>query len=433
MHIEVAAKSDIGRDRNCNEDSLLVLKERNIFAVCDGMGGHRAGDIASQSAVKVLDHFWDKNLDEDITQIVTDINPQISDFGKRLIATVRLANRYINNMAMTSMKKSGMGTTLVLIGIEGHYAYILHVGDSRVYQFTEGHLIQLTQDHSWVNELLQDKEITEEEAKNFDYKNVITRALGTKDIVKIDIKCLPIVKESQFLLCSDGLTGAVKDTEIAAIIKKEKADPEKTVESLIDTANQHGGHDNITAILLKISNNFQNNTKSCNTDVITIHQESETIQKMEDRILLQGFGIKKKGQKIGLRKILLTGIPLIIIIALIFTLIRIKRSQNQPINNIINEQTPLQMNTDTSLSNSMAKIVFIWFDVDKRQEALVIIDGETKGTVDNFRTEGLDLTSGEHHLQVELKGKLILDRMILLKAKTIEAINIEEILQQTGE
>ena len=285
MKVEITALTDVGQVRELNEDNYKTNPAKNLAVVCDGMGGHAAGEVASQIAVDTITKIvsepekWAKYPDD--LKIAADYR----ESGKLLVHAIRLANRKIFTDSQKDKSVRGMGTTVVAAIIDGDYAVVCHVGDSRVYRYRNGNLQQLTEDHSWVNELISKNQLTEEESKNFVSKNVITRALGTRENVKVDIRRDRIINNDLYLLCSDGLTGFVEDPDILKTIKNNFDDMDKICKDLIDQANAGGGDDNITAALIKVSDVPEDDDFSKDLIQATIDEESATGLEFEDRLL----------------------------------------------------------------------------------------------------------------------------------------------------
>ncbi len=237
--------SDVGKIRNVNQDSFYrcELKEFPLFVVADGMGGHKAGEIASQTVIETVKEMINTHK-EQLMENTLDITKFIKD-------TLSISNNKVYEKSNSIEEYKGMGTTVTMAFINNYTLYIGHIGDSRAYLLRESNLIQLTQDHSLVAELVRNGSITEKEAINHPQKNIITRALGTDNEIEIDISSIEIQDEDIILLCSDGLTNMVSDELIKEIILKSD-DIQNKCNSLIDTANEFGGLDNITAILIEV-------------------------------------------------------------------------------------------------------------------------------------------------------------------------------------
>ncbi len=277
------AKSDVGVMRSINEDFYGVFEEEKLAIVCDGMGGHKAGEQASRLAVSTIRYmylFLDLSLHQKISKDVSDKNLQIAT---RLISSVRLANRNVYKKSIQNQDLRGMGTTVSALTVQDDRVVIAHVGDSRVYRNRKGQLEQITDDHTWLNELIQDKEINPEDAINFERRNVITRALGQSPAIKIDVHIEPVVQGDLYLICTDGLTKAMPDEEILSIINYNHG-LDHTLNHLIDNANMRDGSDNVTAALIKINENV----KTVNSFLpvkLTIKQEPKALSRLEDKVL----------------------------------------------------------------------------------------------------------------------------------------------------
>jgi PPM family protein phosphatase len=247
-----AGLSDVGLQREHNEDSFIVLKEYDLFVVADGMGGHRAGDVASRLATETISEFFRSTEREDATWPF-HFDANLSDDENRLLTGIRVANRQIYERSTRSRDHHGMGTTVVgaMFSPKRKRMYIGHVGDSRCYRVREGTIFQLTRDHSLVNDYLLAMPDMSEEQKAELPKNVITRALGMQDNVVVDIQNDDPQPGDVYLLCSDGLSGMVTDEEMCELATKHK-DLRALCKSLIRQANEAGGEDNITAIVVRI-------------------------------------------------------------------------------------------------------------------------------------------------------------------------------------
>jgi protein phosphatase len=254
MKIRYAAKTDVGMKRTHNEDYFSLIEDEQLFIVADGMGGHASGEVASKMAADAVSEFYQRTKDEDATWPYK-MDRQLSYIENRLVCGIKLANYRIFEAASRDLRYKGMGTTIVAALINGEKIYIAHVGDSRAYRLRNGAIQQITRDHSLLEDYKDAKpDMTEEEQRNFPHKNVITRALGMRDSVQVDIKHEPIQDGDIFLLCSDGLSGMVEDPQILHIISAS-GDLERAVAELVDQANRAGGVDNITALLLQCNLN----------------------------------------------------------------------------------------------------------------------------------------------------------------------------------
>lgn len=234
--------TDTGLLRNSNQDCVFceenaVGRFPNLFLVADGMGGHKAGDLASRLCV-----------DEVVKQIRNSTaRTPVSAFEQ----AIQAANTRIYQCAIEDYELAGMGTTMVGAMVDHNTAYIVNIGDSRLYRMHEK-LQQITVDHSLVEEMVQSGEIQKEEMRTHPNKNIITRALGTDDTVRPDCFELKVEEGDVLLLCSDGLTNMVEDREIEAILKRHKEDMKLAGENLVRQANEAGGKDNISVILVRL-------------------------------------------------------------------------------------------------------------------------------------------------------------------------------------
>ena len=243
--------TDVGRKRKHNEDAYLVDAERGLFVVADGMGGHAAGEVASRITVESIQEFIATSDDTTESSWPFGYGNRASSSGNRLTAAVERANEKVMRAVANRPELKGMGTTVVATLVDPERATLVHVGDSRAYLFRDGELRRLTDDHSWVQEQVNAGILSEDEAKSHPLKNVVTRALGGSPHVSVDLIEVPLRAGDRFLLCSDGLTGMVGDEEILGYLVTETA-PEAAVRKLVDLANERGGVDNITSIVVDV-------------------------------------------------------------------------------------------------------------------------------------------------------------------------------------
>ncbi len=251
--IRMAAATDLGKVRETNEDYFFFSDQQHFFVVCDGMGGHNAGKLASQMAGQTLKEIVLQEKFLDLRKVCEDVADRVPAAALHLVAGVRMANRRLYNHALQHPENKGMGTTLVAGIIRNGWLYLVHVGDSRFYRLRNGTLDRLTRDHTWINELLEDREITEEEAKKFRKKNVLTRALGIAPAVKIDFRAEPVQEGDIFLLCTDGLYNALADELIQSLLAAEHGSLQKKADKLVSSAKLLDGSDNITSGLMQVA------------------------------------------------------------------------------------------------------------------------------------------------------------------------------------
>lgn len=262
VQVKLFARTDVGQVREHNEDNFLVaditrrskgLLEANratpvgnqgaVFAVCDGMGGAAAGEVASQLAVDII---YDR-----LTEGLVDGQPlPREDLARRLVRAVEAAGLRIFNEAKADRTRRGMGTTVTAAALVDGHVFFAQVGDSRGYILRGDNLVQVTRDQSLVNQLIEAGQLTEEEAETFEHNNIILQALGTSDTVQVDLTYAEAQKGDLLLLCSDGLSGMVRFEEIKEILKSS-TEPLDICKALTERANQAGGHDNITVIVVK--------------------------------------------------------------------------------------------------------------------------------------------------------------------------------------
>lgn len=258
MKLLAAGVTNVGMKRAHNEDNHILVPEENLYVVADGMGGHASGEVASEIAVNsAADFFKMTSADEEQTWPYKE-EKGLKYEENRLVAAIKLANRRIFETAQADVRKRGMGTTIVGVLFTHNGAYVGHCGDSRGYRFRNMRLEQLTEDHSLLNDYLKNHKLTQEEIDAFPHKNVIVRALGMKDTVQVDVSRLEPLPNDLYLLCSDGLSGMIKDEEMQTIIQGWQGDPARAddidglCKNLIDVANKNGGTDNVTCVIIKV-------------------------------------------------------------------------------------------------------------------------------------------------------------------------------------
>jgi serine/threonine protein phosphatase PrpC len=252
MRVIAAGRTDIGLQREHNEDSFVLLDQHGLFVVADGMGAHRSGDVASKLATETIAQFFNTTAREDATWPF-QYDPTLSAEENRLLTGVKIANHAIYEFSVRSREHQGMGTTIVgmLFSPEARRIYVGHVGDSRCYRVRGDAIAQLTQDHSLLNDWLKAMPDLPASQRANVPRNVITRALGMSDNVQVDITVDEPQPEDVYVLCSDGLSSMIEDDEILRIVQSS-AMPEDAVARLVDAANARGGEDNITTIVAKV-------------------------------------------------------------------------------------------------------------------------------------------------------------------------------------
>jgi protein phosphatase len=243
MRTRVFGLTDIGRRRDSNQDQLLVDDDAGVYAVADGMGGHAAGEVASQIAIEALadamgSSSW-KTQSASRDEIVSKLKDAFEEGNRRICESV-----------VTRGEWRGMGTTIVALVAADDRALIGHVGDSRAYLLRDGKLHRLTDDHSWVSEQVRLGLLTDEEAHKHPMRNIITRALGNREELEVDVTEESLRAGDIFMLCSDGLTSMLSDDEILGTLRENPQDPEMACRALVEQANERGGDDNITVVIL---------------------------------------------------------------------------------------------------------------------------------------------------------------------------------------
>ena len=242
--IKAYAKSDIGKARDINEDSYYITEDQfspiQLFILADGMGGCNAGDLASQQAVLSVKRYIETNFDE--------AKKDKESLMNLIKNSIEYANMVVHEKSLEDKNFEGMGTTIEVCLIYNNRAYIGHIGDSRIYRIRNDFIRKITQDHSYVQKLVQEGTITKEEAEHHEKKNILMKALGCNAYVEPDVMAKGFQKGDLLVICSDGLTNMINIEDICKIVRE---DFEFAPKELIDLANQNGGIDNITVITIK--------------------------------------------------------------------------------------------------------------------------------------------------------------------------------------
>jgi len=256
LRFQSAGRSDVGRKRSSNEDSFALAAEHNLFVVADGMGGHAAGEVASRLAVESIErHISGTDPRKEPTYPASFRFPRSEEAGlpvpaRRVLNAVRLANQEIVRSVRKNKSQRGMGTTVVIAYLHGARAFIGSVGDSRAYLVRGTSILQLTSDHTFVNEQVRAGTLSLQEARKHPARNILTRAVGSQEEVDVDIVEQELKAGDALLLCSDGLTTMVEDPQILTAVRDHPDDPEAACGALIDLANAGGGDDNVTVLLI---------------------------------------------------------------------------------------------------------------------------------------------------------------------------------------
>lgn len=250
MKIKAFGLSDVGRVRSSNEDAWGVFQDLQFFVVADGMGGHAAGEIASHLAVDTMRDFIQSSTQSSEVTWPADVDRNLPLPVKRLVSAGKLANEKIYHSSRSDPKLNGMGTTMVSVLVDQDTAYVAHVGDSRAYLIRNEKIQRLTEDHSLINDYINQGLLKIEEASQHPLKHVITRALGSSLKVEVDVKTVPLGHGDAVLLCSDGLSNLLTDEDMRINGLDSLQDPQTTCQRLVDLANKKGGEDNVTVVLI---------------------------------------------------------------------------------------------------------------------------------------------------------------------------------------
>ncbi len=246
FNVTACGLSDIGLVRQRNEDVWGQLPKQKIYILADGMGGHRSGDIAAKEAVSALTHLVD--------QMLNSLPPErntLTEAGLCIRLAIEEVNRIVYHLGKTEEGLRGMGTTLCCVHVHDGGLIYAHVGDSRIYRLRQDRLVQLTEDHSLLRELVSSGQLEEQAAEDFLYKNIITKAIGTEPVVEPSVQQTEVYPGDTYLMCSDGLSDMLTTEEIEATIKGS-ASLEAASRALVSEAKDKGGHDNVTVVLIHV-------------------------------------------------------------------------------------------------------------------------------------------------------------------------------------
>lgn len=242
LQIEYGSQTDLGRTRSSNEDSYSASPDKKLFLVADGMGGHAAGEVASHLAATTMEKL-----------VAGDDGPE-EDLEDILRSAAEGANARVYESQAENPELAGMGSTLTALSFRGRRYYIAHVGDSRAYLLREGVLDQLTRDHSLVWHLYESGVLRKEELSSHPQKNLITRSIGPHSHIEVDVERGEAREGDVYLLCSDGLSDVVSDETIRSILADNRRSPQEMCDRLVKLANEAGGPDNITAVIVRLGN-----------------------------------------------------------------------------------------------------------------------------------------------------------------------------------
>jgi protein phosphatase len=246
-----AAKTDVGQKRQGNEDRFCLDPSLGLYVVADGMGGHAAGEVASRLAVETIQEWMEKYLSGADVAIVGPAVAAASAEANFLLSSIRLANRIIFDSAKDRREYAGMGTTVVAVLAQDDRFVLAHVGDSRIYRIRQHDIVQISRDHSFVQEQVDNGMMSAAEAHQSQYRHMITRALGLKESVEVDLTEQPARPGDVLLLCSDGLSDLLDDEDMLVAVRDHADDLEQACQALVARANSKGGDDNITVLVVQ--------------------------------------------------------------------------------------------------------------------------------------------------------------------------------------
>lgn len=250
MKLASHGKTDVGKKRTRNEDAFLINDDMGLYLVADGMGGHSGGELASQMAVSSVEEVIKNLISDPEATVISGVNTEDTDLGDRLRYAIEVASGKIYDQALYDASLKGMGTTTVAALFQEGEFYIANVGDSRAYLIHANKITQITTDHSLVTEQLKAGLIKESEVKGHKLKNIITRSVGYQDQVEIDVKKIDVHMGDRVVLCSDGLSNMVEDKQIEEVVNNEPI--KEACKKLVSLANENGGEDNITVIIVDV-------------------------------------------------------------------------------------------------------------------------------------------------------------------------------------
>ena len=251
--IEAFGRTDVGRRRKVNEDAFLVAPDAHLYAVCDGMGGHNAGEVASKMAIETLGAFVERSgVEKEITW-PWGLDANLSFDANRIKTAIRLANAEVFQSADSREELAGMGTTVVAGIVADDVLTLGSAGDSRCYLIRGGEMQQLTKDDSWVSAALGEGILNSDDVERHPLRNVITKAVGARDSIDLDVIEHTLQPGDVAMLCSDGLHGMVSDNDISRLLVSSLDSLEAATSRLVDAANEAGGRDNVTVLLLRYS------------------------------------------------------------------------------------------------------------------------------------------------------------------------------------
>ena len=250
VKVHYCVKTDIGRKRRSNEDNYCIDELVGLFAVLDGLGGHRSGEVASKLAADTILQGLRDVGNLGASKLIGEYDHTLSLEANQIASSIRLANQAIYQSSHERPECKGMSSTVASVLVLDGRVVTAHVGDSRIYLLRDSAIEKISEDHSFVQEQIQRGILTPEEASQSELKNIITRALGASESVQVSVDEFAVMENDSLLLCSDGLTDMVKAEDILHVYITEKGDLESTCTRLVDLANERGGLDNITVVIL---------------------------------------------------------------------------------------------------------------------------------------------------------------------------------------
>jgi len=254
-----SVKTDVGLKRKNNEDSYCIDESFGLFAVFDGLGGHRSGEIASKLAANVILQGIRDARKSGRSTLIGEYDDTLSLEANQMASSIRLANQVIYQSSMERPECKGMSSTVASLLVLDRRVVTAYVGDSRIYLLRNNSIEQISEDHSFVQEQIQRGVLTPEEASQSELKNIVTRALGASEFVQVSVDEFAVLENDSLLLCSDGLTDMLRDEEILHVYLQQEGDPERTCIRFVDLANERGGHDNITVLMVNCSDIMKKN------------------------------------------------------------------------------------------------------------------------------------------------------------------------------
>lgn len=444
MKLIVDVQTDIGRRREINEDNYGLSADNKLVVVCDGMGGHNAGEVASRMAVDTILESFEQLDQKEVERICPDFKPaRAYEKARRLIAAIRLANHRIYSMAAKNLDHIGMGTTVAAIYLDNNYLIVAHVGDSRVYRFRDKNLEQLTRDHTWIGELVGEDKYDINGMKDFGKSNVITRAVGIDLTVKIDLLIDAVKSGDKYLLCTDGLSGPVADNDISQILEKADSNSD-AIRQLIALANDRGGPDNITAAIITVAK-VEKEATPVERIQTTIKEATEAVQQEAPQVIenltkkLETVKIKmeKPVKKRSRLRLAVAGILFIsaLIVTFLVLLPRIdqllkKESKTGQRQNIPGSPQQKQDTTTTPKEASSVKGTIKFFAIERDHADVIVDDKKYKlAELKKFNKYQLQLPAGTHLIEVQVDGLKIKKRVMMRSGGEVE-INIEQELEK---